>query len=154
MSTSTNKRSLPSSQPMANKIARLKGGNEENRDTRNPTAFPRDLVNSFKTAHTDQTTYNRASFEAQLKKVRDQVDVFGVEKRQERCFCAWWKPCFWSTHLQHLLRPALRASVLGQRACIGRVAQGKRGGGMRVLGVFENLPTLVATVINCQLVAT
>ena len=27
---------------------------------------------------------------------------------------------------------------LGQRACIGRVAQGKRGGGMRVLGVFEN----------------
>jgi len=27
---------------------------------------------------------------------------------------------------------------LGQRACIGRVAQGQRGGGMRVLDVFEN----------------
>ena len=26
----------------------------------------------------------------------------------------------------------------GQRACIGRVAQGQHGGGMRVLGVFEN----------------
>jgi len=43
------------------------------------------------------------------------------------------KLAFWSTHLQHL-----RASVLGQRACIRRVAQGQRGGGMRVLGVFEN----------------
>ena len=28
---------------------------------------------------------------------------------------------------------------LGQLACIGRVAQGQCGGGMRVLGVFENL---------------
>jgi len=27
---------------------------------------------------------------------------------------------------------------LGRNACIGRVAQGQRGGGMRVLGVFEN----------------
>ena len=26
---------------------------------------------------------------------------------------------------------------LGRHACIGRVAQGQRGGGMRVLGVFE-----------------
>ena len=26
---------------------------------------------------------------------------------------------------------------MGQRACIGRVAQGQRGSGMRVLGVFE-----------------
>ena len=34
---------------------------------------------------------------------------------------------------------SVRASVWVQRACIGRVAKGQRGGGMRVLGVFENL---------------
>jgi len=33
---------------------------------------------------------------------------------------------------------APKGKRLGQRACIGRVAQGQRGGGMRVLGVFEN----------------
>ena len=49
------------------------------------------------------------------------------------------KACFWSTHFQNLLRPVLsKGKRLGQRACIGRVAQGKRGGGMRLLGVFEN----------------
>ena len=36
-------------------------------------AFPRGRVNSFRTAHTDQPTYTRNGFEAQLKKVRDQV---------------------------------------------------------------------------------
>ena len=34
-------------------------------------------------AHTDQPTYTRAGFKAQLKKVRDQVDVFGDEKKAE-----------------------------------------------------------------------
>jgi len=34
--------------------------------------------------------------------------------------------------------PNTKGKRLGQRACIGRVAQGQRGGGMRVLGVFEN----------------
>ena len=34
--------------------------------------------------------------------------------------------------------PNTKGRRLGQRACIGRVAQGQRGGGMRVLGVFEN----------------
>jgi len=33
---------------------------------------------------------------------------------------------------------APKGKRLGQRACIGRVAQGRRGGGMRVLGVLEN----------------
>ena len=46
-------------------------------------AFPRGRVNSFRTAHTDQPTYNRASFEAQLTKVRDKLDVFGVEKLEK-----------------------------------------------------------------------
>ena len=34
--------------------------------------------------------------------------------------------------------PAPKGKRLGQRACIGRVAQGQRGGGKRVLDVFEN----------------
>ena len=38
----------------------------------------------------------------------------------------WWLcvvgSLLWSTRLQHLLHPALRTSVLGQRVCIGRVA--------------------------------
>ena len=34
---------------------------------------------------------------------------------------------------------APKGKRFGRNACIGRVAQGKRGGGMRVLGVFENL---------------
>jgi len=68
---------------MAKKIARLEEGNEENRDTRTPTAFPRRLVNSFKTAHTDQPTYDRDGFMEQLKKIRDQVDVFGDETKDE-----------------------------------------------------------------------
>ena len=44
------------------------------------TTFPRGLDDSFRTAaHTDQPTYTRDGFEAQLKKVRDQVGVFGDE---------------------------------------------------------------------------
>ena len=35
--------------------------------------------------------------------------------------------------------PDTKGKRLRQRACIGRVAQGQRGGGMRVLDVFENL---------------
>jgi len=34
--------------------------------------------------------------------------------------------------------PSTKGKRFGQRACFGHVAQGKRGGGMRVLGVFEN----------------
>ena len=34
--------------------------------------------------------------------------------------------------------PSTKGKRLGQLAFIGRVAQGQRGGGMRVLGVFEN----------------
>ena len=34
--------------------------------------------------------------------------------------------------------PSTKGKRLGQRACIGRVAQGQCGGGMRVLDVFEN----------------
>ena len=34
--------------------------------------------------------------------------------------------------------PSTKGKRLGQHAFIGRVAQGQRGGGMRVLGVFEN----------------
>ena len=34
--------------------------------------------------------------------------------------------------------PSTKGKRLEQRACIGRAAQGQRGGGMRVLGVFEN----------------
>ena len=34
--------------------------------------------------------------------------------------------------------PSTKGKRLGKRACIGRVAQGQLGGGMRVLGVFEN----------------
>jgi len=34
--------------------------------------------------------------------------------------------------------PSTKDKRLGQRACIERVAQGQRGGGMRVLGVCEN----------------
>ena len=33
---------------------------------------------------------------------------------------------------------APKGKRLGQRACIGRVAQGQRGGGMRVFEVFES----------------
>jgi len=33
--------------------------------------------------------------------------------------------------------PNIKGKRMGQRACIGRVAQGQRGGGMCVLGVFE-----------------
>ena len=44
------------------------------------TTFPRGLDDSFRTAaHTDQPTYTRDGFEAQLKKVRDQVGVFRDE---------------------------------------------------------------------------
>ena len=32
--------------------------------------------------------------------------------------------------------PNTKGRRLGQRACIGRVAQGQRGGGMLVLGVY------------------
>ena len=35
--------------------------------------------------------------------------------------------------------PNTKGRRLGKRACIGRVAQGQRGGGLCVLGVFENL---------------
>ena len=47
--------------------------------------------------------------------------------------------------------PSTEGKRLGQRACIGRVAQGQFGGGMRLLGVFENWAGKRPTVI---LVAT
>ena len=43
-----------------------------------------------------------------------------------------------SLHLEHTPNtPSTKGKRLGQRACIGHVAQGQRGGGMRVLGVFK-----------------
>ena len=35
--------------------------------------------------------------------------------------------------------PNTKGKRLGQRACIGRVAQGQCGGSMRVMGVFEKI---------------
>ena len=45
--------------------------------------------------------------------------------------------CFWNTHLQHLLRPALRASVWGSTRVLGVSPKGSVGGGMHMLGLFE-----------------
>ena len=54
----------------------------------------------------------------------------------------WWLCVVGSLLLEHTpsapTRPSTKDKRLGQRACIGRVAQGQRGDGMRALGVFEN----------------
>jgi len=45
----------------------------------------------------------------------------------------------WHAYIGRMFRRwDLRASVLGEHACVVCVAQGQRGGGMRVLGMFEN----------------
>ena len=51
----------------------------------------------------------------------------------------WWLCVVESLLLEHTpTTPNTKGKRLGQRACIGRIAQGQRGGGMRVSGVFEN----------------
>ena len=54
----------------------------------------------------------------------------------------WWLCVVRSLLLEHTpsipSTPNTKGKYLGQHACIGRFAQGQRGGGMRVLGVFEN----------------
>ena len=41
--------------------------------------------------------------------------------------CAWWEAFFWSTHLQYLLSPALRADVWGSTRVLGVSPKGRVG---------------------------
>jgi len=63
-------------------------------------------------------------------------------RRRRRRWWGWWL-CVVGSLLLELQpsapsTPRTKGKRLGQHACIGRVAQGKREGGMRALGVFEN----------------
>jgi len=60
-------------------------------------------------------------------------------RRRRRRWWWWWLCLVGNLLLEHIpTTPSTKGKRLGQRTCIGRVAQGQRGGGMRVLGVFEN----------------
>jgi len=62
-------------------------------------------------------------------------------RRRRRWWC-WLLCVVGSLLLEHTpsapTTPNTNGKRLGQRACIGRIAQGQRGGGTRMLGVFEN----------------
>ena len=91
----------------------------------------------FKKPSTSSAPFSAAPGFRRLKMARAVTNTFNNNWRRRRWW--WWLCVVGSLHLDALEhKPSVpKGKRLGRHAFIGRVAQGQRGGGMRVLGVFE-----------------
>jgi len=114
----------------------------------------------FKKPNASSAPFTAAGFR-RLKMARATTNAFSNTWRRS-CWWWWWRRrrrWWWlcvvgSLHFDTLKHTPLapKGKRFGRHACIGRVAQGQRGGCVCVLGVFENWAgkrpnaTLVATI--------